>query len=321
MEMSTEVLGSFQTCSPITSPTNSSGIWVHHASSTLSWAIPASSPLSRLHFFPGYFHKKGPSWCFLGFNWLDVSHGVSTWARFPLSPHFSLCQVAKSGTSPPMSSSSLPPKALATLEKSQVPWWLLGPPKNSNNSSLSEAGLNCSGQHLINRLPLTNQTELLGAKFPSKSFFVSAAKNPCRAQKHTILSGILSTHLFSPKIDPCNPQVNPLAGLPLWQGLFGPFSQLNTLDTLFCWVRNHQVNPIGGFGVNEPSRFVRGPSQNALARRKPSNIPFHWKSSQQLTTDLGDLFRGLVPLIWSWLLWSPEQLAHMIPIANVLPGE
>ena len=153
-------------------PKNSSGIWVHHASSTLSWAIPASSPLSRLHLVSRVFSQKGPSWCFLGLDWLDVSHGVSTWARFPLSPHFSLCQVAKSGTSPLMSSSSLPTKALATLEKSQVPWWLSGPPKNSNNSSLSEAGLNCSGQHLINRRSPSNQpNRATGGQVPFEILF------------------------------------------------------------------------------------------------------------------------------------------------------
>ena len=184
MEMSTEVLGSFQKCSPITSPKNSLGIWVHHASSTLSWAIPASSPLSRLHLVSRVFSQKGPSWCFLGLDWLDVSHGVSTWARFPLSPHFSLCQVAKSGTSPLMSSSSLPPKALATLEKSQVPWWLSGPPKNSNNSSLSEAGLNCSGQHLINRRSPSNQpNRATGGQVPFEIHFLSPWLKPLQVPK------------------------------------------------------------------------------------------------------------------------------------------
>ena len=79
---------------------------------------------------------------------------------------WSLCQVAKSGISPVMSSISFPPKALATRVKFQGALFSSGFRKNSRSSSLSEAGLNCSGQHLIRRLPLTNQIELLSLRFP-----------------------------------------------------------------------------------------------------------------------------------------------------------
>ena len=116
---------------------------------------PFPSTLGSLVFSQKGSIHPGVSWVWVNWTFSTVSH---IWAQFPLSPHSLSCQVAKSGTSLLMSSSALPPKALATLEKSKVSWWLPGFPKKfQQRSSLSDAGLNCSGQHLFNRRSPSNQ--------------------------------------------------------------------------------------------------------------------------------------------------------------------
>ena len=109
-------------------------------------------------------------------------------------------------------------------------------------------------------------------------------QNPCGSHEHTILSGVLTTHLFPPKINHVprivvifgfrprvHPSVDSLFSLPLRQSLFGLFAQLDPFNTIFTGVRNHQLMSLMVFRGDKSPSFIGGSSQNMLTGGKTSH--------------------------------------------------